>query len=149
MDDVATIIKEYAMPLTRGDWRRLHKYTNDRFQEDLAVLNYNLYLQIHRNKRNGGYLLQNKFKYLFHNKKLLFFNGVYYSIEELHDLVVVIQRGNRKLYCLYKTDTLEIDGYIYQGVDQIIYILAVYNVRRYIEKILLTLFIVTIYTILV
>jgi hypothetical protein len=137
MDDVATIIKEYSMPLTRGDWRRLHKYTNDRFQEDLVVLNYNLYLQIHKNKRNGGYLLKHKFKYLYEKKELLYFNGLYYSVVELNELVVVIQRGNKKIYCLYNTDSLEIDGYLYQDVDQIIYILSVFYERHYIaEKIL-------------
>jgi len=140
MDDVATIIKEYALPLTRGDWRRLHKYTNDRFQEDLVVLNYNLYLKIYENKRNGGFLLEN-FKYLYENKIPLYYNGVYYSIEELNELVVVIRHGYKKLYCLYSKGRLERDGYVYQNVDQIVYILAVFHVRRFIiEQLILSLF---------
>ena len=130
MDDVASIIKEYSMPLTRGDWRRLHKYTNDRFQEDLVVLNYNLYLNIFNNRRNGGYLIHQKFKYLYETKKLLYFNGLYYSIEDLNEVVVVIKHGNEKTYCLYKTDSYEIDSYIYQNVDQITYILMTHKQRH-------------------
>ena len=138
MDDVATIIREYALPLTRGDWRRLHKYTNDRFQEDLVVLNYNLYLKVYNNKRNGGFLLEN-FKYLYQNKKLFFYNGLYYSIEDLNELVVVLKHGSKKMYCLYSADRLERDGYVYQNVDQILYILAVFNVRQYIlEQLILS-----------
>ena len=137
-DDVLSIIREYSRPLTRGDWRRLHKYTNDKFQEDLVVLNYNLYLNIYRNRRNGGYLLTHKFKYLHENKKFFYFNGVYYSIVELNELVVVLQKGNHKLYCLYKTDTLEVGGYIYQNVDQILYLMADFRINhRYPAKIIL------------
>jgi hypothetical protein len=129
-DDVLSVIREYSRPLTRCDWRRLHKYTNDKFQEDLIVLNYNLYLNIYNNKRNGGYLLKYKFKHLYENKKLLYFNGVYYSIVDLNELVVVLQKDNHKLYFLYKTDILEVDGYIYQNVDQIVYLLAEFRVKN-------------------
>jgi hypothetical protein len=140
-DDVLSIIREYSRPLTRGDWRRVHKYTNDKFQEDLVVLNYNLYLNIYKNKRNGGYLLEHKFKHLYKTKKLFYFNGVYYSIVEVNELVVVLQKGNHKLYCLYKTDSLEVDGYIYQNVDQIVYLLAEFRVKnRYPEKVVLVFF---------
>ena len=141
-DDVLTIIRDYSRPLTRGDWRRLHKYTATAFQQDLLVLKYNLYINIYNNRRNGGYLLKNKFKYLHENKKLFYFNGVYYSIVELNELVVVLQKGNIKLYCLYKTDSLEVDGCMYQNVDQIVYLLAEFRVKkRYPEKVILGLFI--------
>jgi hypothetical protein len=141
-DDVLSVIREYSRPLTRGDWRRLHRYTNDKFQEDLIVLNYNLYLNIYNNKRNGGYLLENKFKHLYETKKLLYFNGVYYSIVELNELVIVLQKGIHKLYCLYKTDSLEMDGYIYQNVDQIIYKISEFKANNwYVEKAMFGFFI--------
>ena len=76
------------------------------------------------------------------NKKLFYFNGVYYSIVELNELVVVLQKGNIKLYCLYKTDSLEVDGYMYQNVDQIVYLLAEFRLKnRFAEKVILCLFI--------
>ena len=33
-EDVLRIIKEYSMPLTRPDWRKLHKMTNDSYLVD-------------------------------------------------------------------------------------------------------------------
>lgn len=33
--EILKIIKEYSMPVTRGDWRKLHKYTKDNFEDDL------------------------------------------------------------------------------------------------------------------
>jgi hypothetical protein len=39
-DDVLKIIKEFSQPLTRPDWRTLHKMTFDKFYKNL--LPYNL-----------------------------------------------------------------------------------------------------------
>jgi len=36
-DDVLTIIKEYSMPVTRPDWRTLHKMTSVRYQDDCYI----------------------------------------------------------------------------------------------------------------
>jgi hypothetical protein len=33
-DDVLQIIKEYSMPLTRPDWRTLHKMTQQLYKEE-------------------------------------------------------------------------------------------------------------------
>jgi hypothetical protein len=37
-DDVLTIIKAYAQPITRPDWRRLHHYTSLRLHLEIAIL---------------------------------------------------------------------------------------------------------------
>ena len=33
--EIKEIIREYSKPLTRPDWRRLHKYTLDRLEDDI------------------------------------------------------------------------------------------------------------------
>ena len=33
--EILEIIKEYSMPVTRGDWREIHTYTMERFESDL------------------------------------------------------------------------------------------------------------------
>lgn len=35
-DDVLKIIKEYSMPLTRSDWRTLHRMCEFKFHTDIA-----------------------------------------------------------------------------------------------------------------
>ena len=43
--DVLSIIKEYSMPLTRPDWKRLHLMTNQRFYLELIHLKDNWFQQ--------------------------------------------------------------------------------------------------------
>ena len=36
-DDVLTIIKDYARPVTRPDWRTLHKMTNQQYKNEFYM----------------------------------------------------------------------------------------------------------------
>ena len=58
--DVLKIIKEYAMPITRSDWKRMHLMTNKCFYLELIKLRDNWFTQdtlFLRRKR--GYRLLN------------------------------------------------------------------------------------------
>jgi hypothetical protein len=34
-DDVLAIIKDFSRPVTRPDWRQVHRYTNEQYYDDL------------------------------------------------------------------------------------------------------------------
>jgi hypothetical protein len=59
-DDVVQIIKDYSRPMTRPDWRRLHKMSYQLFH--LAVLEryntrfYNLVLHFHENGKHADFM---------------------------------------------------------------------------------------------
>ena len=36
-EDVLRLVKEYSMPITRPDWRTLHKMTKHRFKTDCYI----------------------------------------------------------------------------------------------------------------
>ena len=80
--DILDIIREYSMPVTRPDWRKLHKYTNRQFYSDLKraynktiLLQYGYYYYtqysiIHQKKfvllmrvimHNNSYFIKNKY----------------------------------------------------------------------------------------
>ena len=59
-DDVLQIIKDYSRPMTRPDWRRLHKMSYQLFH--LSVLEryntrfYNLVLHFHENGKQADFM---------------------------------------------------------------------------------------------
>jgi len=44
-DDVLTMIKDYSMPITRPDWRSLHKMTEEQYVKDY-------YIEFQKRQRN-------------------------------------------------------------------------------------------------
>ena len=75
-DDVLQIIKEYSIPVTRPDWRTLHRMTYDTYFNECRKEYYSriLYISERSRRRNPLYLKR------LHSYKTIFRADNYYHI---------------------------------------------------------------------
>lgn len=52
-DDVLAIIKDFSRPVTRPDWRQVHRYTNEQYYDDL----YRRHIIRYRNRDTVTHLI--------------------------------------------------------------------------------------------
>ena len=71
-DDVLQLIREYSMPLTRPDWRTLHKMTVVEYKNEF----YNQYMFRFHAVRHNPYM---KFKEVFTGFNFLYIFNWYYN----------------------------------------------------------------------
>lgn len=91
--ELSKMVHDYARPITRPDWRTLHKYTLNRFNYDIEQLNARLYFIVYYNSIDGGFLPEHNIKNrngllsMSENKFIIYEYGIYtyysYTTENL------------------------------------------------------------------
>ena len=81
-DDILRIIKEYSMPITRHDWRSLHKMTQNQFIRDYNIefmTRYRNELRFQRMHNNLGFTTRYLRNKIFEDDYYVHFIAHYYN----------------------------------------------------------------------
>jgi hypothetical protein len=73
-DDVLKIIKNYSMPITRPDWRSLHKMTQEQFERDYYIefrKRQRNELRFQRMHRHLGFATTSYLRYMIFNRHII------------------------------------------------------------------------------
>ena len=124
--EFSRLVHDYIRPKTRGDWRRLHKYTDNDFKRDLVSNNY---AQALLNRVDGGFTT--RFKCL----KTLEYLGYNYNIIKVTDNVIVLKRYFTQYYYVYNSGGIFKGHVYYRNMDQILFLAE--KQHFYMEELLL------------
>lgn len=114
--ELSQLVHDFIRPKTRGDWRRLHKYTLQQFKYDTIDLKSPLFYPMYYNYIDGGFTP--KFKQL----KTLNYNGFNYSVIKVTDHAIILKYYFTQYYYAYDTISVVHNDIYYRNMDQITYL---------------------------
>lgn len=105
--ELSSLIHDYLRPVTRPDWRRLHKYKDSDLTRDLDLKFKPIYEIARLNRMDNGFTPRFKDIKYIGGKRVIFIN----------EYIIVLRGRFMDNYYMYSNETIIIDNVLYRNLD--------------------------------
>ena len=105
--ELSSLIHDYLRPVTRADWRRLHKYKDSDLTRDLDSKFKPIYEIARLNRMDNGFMQRFKDAKYIGGMRVLFIN----------DYIILLKGRFVYYYYIYTTETIIKDNVLYRDLD--------------------------------